>query len=539
MIKENKRTGLEIVRALLLAAVLWFGICGALVAHAAEIAVTVEQCVISGKNVNVTATSIAVPASADGKYYLFELKPYELAVGARKDYCAEAPASAAASFSVPLNLNSASSRLYSRFVVTIQQNGTFVPVSNEMYITNPEAVASKSTNYPVRSKKGLTADSRYSEELASLGVGFASYELDVSRFFTAGGIPYNYNGKTYSFNASVVREYDVICTRLAGAGCNVVMVIKNSYRSAAADMVVPSGRTAGKSCYAFNVDEQLPTEKLEALMSFLANRYSGAMGTIHTWVIGNEVNSSNPWHYMGSVSADALAAHYAKEFRVCYNAIKSQNSGARVFTSFDQRWNYKDGTRGQFTAKEILDKFAAYISINGNIDWGLSFHPYPAPMHNCRFWSFPAEYARLNLIDHTDDSKFVNPANTDVVTNHMMQPAMLAPNGSVRHILITEMGFTSYSTSIPTDELTQAASIVFAYKLTSSNPLIEGIVFHRQVDHVEELTGDGMALGIRTEKGVKYAYGVFANMDKGNSPEYTDFALPILGISSWSQVGLE
>lgn len=160
-------------------------------------------------------------------------------------------------------------------------------------------------------------------------------------------------------------------------------------------------------------------------------------------------------------------------------------------------------------------------------------------MHNCRFWSFPSEYARLNLIDHTDDSKFVNPANTDVVTNHMMQPAMLAPNGGVRHILITEMGFTSYSTSIPTDELTQAASIVFAYKLTDANPLIEGIVFHRQVDHAAEIKGDGMALGIRTETGVKYAFGVFANMDKGNSPEYTDFALPVLGITSWAQVGLQ
>lgn len=111
-------------------------------------------------------------------------------------------------------------------MVTVQQNGSFVPVSNEMYITNPEAVAAKSTAYPARSKKGLTADWRYSDELASLGVGFASYELDVSRFFTAGGIPYTYNGKTYSFNASVVREYDVVCTRLAGAGCNVVMVIK-------------------------------------------------------------------------------------------------------------------------------------------------------------------------------------------------------------------------------------------------------------------------------------------------------------------------
>ena len=121
----------------------------------------------------------------------------------------------------------------------------------------------------------------------------------------------------------------------------------------------------------------------------------------------------------------------------------------------------------------------------------------------------------------------------------MMQPAMLAPNGGVRHILITEMGFTSYSTSIPTDELTQAASIVFAYKLTDANPLIEGIVFHRQVDHAAEIKGDGMALGIRTETGVKYAFGVFANMDKGNSPEYTDFALPVLGITSWAQVGLQ
>ena len=48
-----------------------------------------------------------------------------------------------------------------------------------------------------------------------------------------------------------------------------------------------------------------------------------------------------------------------------------------------------------------------------------------------------------------------------------------------------------------------------------------------------------MALGIRTENSIKYAYGVFANMDKGNSPQYTDFALPILGITSWAEVGLQ
>lgn len=533
MKKFRKKWGIGFVLAFVLAAVIQISVCAA-----SSITVTVSSCTIAGTNVTVIASG-AVPVTSDGIYYLFELKPYETAVGARKDYCAAAPAAETAVFTTSLDYNTVNSKLYSRFVVTVLQNGTYVPVSNEMYITNPEAVATKATNYPVKSKKGLTADWRYSEELSDLGTGYASYELDVSRFFTAGGVNYTYNGKTYSFNAAVVSEYDVICSKFASEGCNVIMVIKNSYNPATLDMIAPTGRVAGMNCYAFNVDEQAATEKLEALLSFLANRYSGSSGTIHTWIIGNEVNSSNPWHYMGNVSAEVLAAHYAREFRVCYNAIKSQNSGARVFINIDQRWNYEDGTKGQYAAKKILDLFASYISVNGNIDWGLSFHPYPVPLYDCTFWNLPANYARMNLIDHTDNSKFVNPINLDVVTNHMVLPTMLAPSGNVRHIIISEMGFTSYNTQIATNELTQAAAIVYAYKLASFNPFIEGIVFHRQVDHASEIAGDGMAVGIRTEAGPKYAYYVFANMDKGNTPQYTDFALPIIGASSWAELGVQ
>jgi hypothetical protein len=529
----KKKTGLGLLAGVMLALVMQFTV------FAANITVTVSSCLISGTNVTITAVASSIPESSDGVYYLFELKPYETSVGTRKDYCAVATAGYSAVFTTPLDYNSASSKLYSRFVVTVLQNGKYVQVSNEMYITNPEALATKATSYPVSSKKGLTADWRYADELSDLGTGYASYELDVSRFFTAGGINYVYNGKTYSFNSTVVAEYDIVCSKFASEGVNVIMVIKNSYNKSTLDMIAPTGRVSGKSCYAFNVDEKNPTEKLEALMSFLANRYSGSMGTIHTWVIGNEVNSSNPWHYMGNVSAETLAAHYAREFRVCYNAIKSQNSGARVFINIDQRWNWADGTTGQFAARTILDYFAAYTSVGGNIDWGLSFHPYPVPMYNTAFWTMPTSYAGMNLIDHTDDSKFVNPTNVDVVTNHMLTSTMLSPSGSVRHILITELGLASYSSKLATDELTQAAAMVYAYKLTSSNPYIEGIVFHRQVDHASEIKNDGMALGIRSETGTKYSYYVFANMDKGNTFQYTDFALPIIGASSWAQLGLQ
>ncbi len=527
----KRKWGLRMALAMLLALVMQVTV------MAAEKTVVINNCVIAGDTVTLTAYG-AAPATDDGMYYLFELKPYQAEVGARTDYCASTPIAEEVMFTTPLDYKGAGNKLYSRFVVTTLQGGLFVPVSNEMYITNPEALASKATGYPVRSKKGLTADWRFSEELSDLGAGYAAYELDVSRFFTAGGMNYTYNGKTFSFNAGVVAEYDIVCQKFASEGCNVVMVIKNSYNPATADLLLPTARVAGKNCYALNTAEQGGAEKIEALMSFLANRYSGSNGTIHTWIIGNEINNNSPWHFAGDMDVDTFTAQYAKEFRLCYNAIKSQNAGARVYLNIDQRWNFEDGTPNQYAARTVLDKFAANISETGNIDWGLSLHPHPVPLFNCQFWNMPAGYAGLKLIDHTDNSKMVNPLNVDVVTNHMILPTMLAPDGNVRHILISEMGFTSANPSIPTDESIQAAAMVYAYKLTSSNPFIEGVIIHRQVDNASEVVHDGMAVGIRTESGTKYAYNVFRYMDTGNTA-FTDFALPIIGATSWESLGLQ
>ena len=160
---------------------------------AAGPSVTISHCLIQGKDVVVIAAGPVAPSDT-GLYYLFELKPYEAGIGARVDFCASAPVREMVQFNTPLNFNTATSKLYSRFVVAAQQGGVFVPVSNEMYITNPEVLATKATGYPVRSKKGLTADWQYSKDLCALGAGSAAYELDISRIFTAGGANYTYNG---------------------------------------------------------------------------------------------------------------------------------------------------------------------------------------------------------------------------------------------------------------------------------------------------------------------------------------------------------
>lgn len=529
----KKRWGLCVVLAMMILCLSQFTV------SAAGAKLTISNCVISGQNVTVIASG-KVAQSDTGLYYLFELKPYEAGIGSRADFCASAPAAAAVQFATPLNFNQASSKLYSRFVVAAYRGGTFVPVSNEMYITNPEALATKSTGYPVKSKKGLTADSRYLSDFSALGAGFAAYELDISRFFTGGGVNYTYNGKTYSFNSGVVTEYDILCRGLEKQGCNVVMTIKNTFNPATLDLILPAARGAGQNCYAMNVNEQAGAEKVAALLSFLANRYSGTgNGTIHTWIIGNEINNNSPWHFAGAIDQAAFTAQYAKEFRHCYNAIKSQNAGARVYVNIDQRWMHTDRNPYAYPGRDVLDGFAAITSQMGNIDWGLSIHPHPVPLFNCQFWNLPPEYASMKLISHADNSKMVTPLNLDVVTNHMMQPTMLSPNGTPRHILISEMSLTSSNAQIPTNQQIQAAAMVYAYKLAVAQPLIEGIIIHRQVDAVSEIINSGMAVGIRTETGApKVSYEVFKYMDTANTT-LSDSLLPYLGATSWSQLGVK
>jgi hypothetical protein len=162
-------------------------------------------------------------------------------------------------------------------------------------------------------------------------------------------------------------------------------------------------------------------------------------------------------------------------------------------------------------------------------------------LYNATFWSLPASYAKMNLVTHSDDSKMVNPTNLDVVTNHMTQASMLSPTGTVRHILISEMGFTSQSGAtaaslgIQTNETIQAAAMVYAYKLAAQNPYIEGIIIHREVDNDSEIISDGMAVGIMTSAGVpKQAYSAFKIMDIGD----TSYLLPYLGASSWADLGV-
>ena len=524
----KKKLSFSICLAFLLSFVFGFSVFAAA-------SVTINSCTIQGGNVVVTATGTA--ASEDGNYYLFALQPYETAIGARTDYCAVAPVGTG-TLTTTLDLDTPSSKLYARFEIAAKQGGKFVSVSNDFYITNPEAVATHTIGYPAKAKKGITLDWRFADDLTDLGCGYALYELDMSRFYRAGGLNYTYNGKPYSFNTVVVAEFDAIAKICQSKGVNLVVAIKNTYSPATLDLYYPNARTPGMRGYAFNTAEQGGAEKIQALTHFLAERYSnGGNGQIHSWIIGNEVNNNNSWHWSGNLSVTDFSNRYATEVRMCYNAIKSVNANARVYINLDQRWMWEDGTHDQYGGKKVLDAFNAAIVSTGNIDWSLSFHPHSLPLNNCKFWAVPANYRSMNLISNNANSKMVTPSNISVMTGYMTSPQLLNPAGAVRHIMISEMLFTSANATYATNETVQAAAMTYGYKIMAAQPAIDAVIIHRQVDDASEIADAGMACGIRNADGTpKQSYNAFKMMDvPGGSDQY----LSVIGAGSWASLGVQ
>ena len=143
----------------------------------------ISSCLITGGNkIQIEASGNGDMENTDGYLYLFELKPYEDAIGERTDYAAWANGGASASFSLDLNRGTAQDRLYSRFVVAVKTEDGYEAVSDYHYITNPETVAENQKPYrETLSKKGLQMEVSQLGDAFQLGVKHSSVNIAFHR----------------------------------------------------------------------------------------------------------------------------------------------------------------------------------------------------------------------------------------------------------------------------------------------------------------------------------------------------------------------
>ena len=106
--------------------------------------VAIGSVLIQGSDVVIATTGAT--GSDDGLFHLVASDVNESApVGID---VAQAPAASGTTFSVPLNKGAAESVLFKKFTVCVMSGGALKPVSNSMFILNPEAAAQAVTQVP-------------------------------------------------------------------------------------------------------------------------------------------------------------------------------------------------------------------------------------------------------------------------------------------------------------------------------------------------------------------------------------------------------
>lgn len=497
----------------------------------------IESCLINAETgkIDVTMKAKDLAISDDGYYYLFEEKAYESTLTG-SDYLIEDQKDVDLTFSVNLNYNTASSRLFSKFVVAVKKNGSFLAITKPHYITNPEVIAKYNPSFvSTSSKKGLLVDPEklQSSELDDLGVKHAAYNIPLSRILGQTSndyyptVYYTYNGKNYAFNGQIIAEYDYIFTNLTNRGITTTAIVLNDI-SSHPELIHPKARSGGHApYYAFNAADESGTETIAAIASFLASRYSGTgHGRVMNWVIGNEINARSEWNHIEHMSTPDYVDEYARAFRIFYNAFLSINGNARVYISLDQQWGKSLYSKNGYGSKEILDEFNRNLKAEGNIDWGLAQHPYNYPLTSAKAWQSNSSYVQEN-----ENTPVITIKNLHVLTDYLQKPEMLTDDGEVRHLILSEMGYTSSK-----GQELQAASFVYAYKVIEANQYVDSMLFSRETDAASEVA-QGLDLGICTlGGGRKSIYDAYKYVDTAESSRYTDFALRVIGISNWSEV---
>ena len=511
---------------------------------------SISGCAIASdkNNITISLSSGGDAAGTDGNVYVFELQPYEKAIGTRTDYIASATAGSGTSVNVALNLGKADDRLYSKFVLAAYDGTQFVEISSPHYVTNPEIVAKNQAEFrdPL-TKKGLNIELSMLADAFDLGVKHVATNIAFSQIMGT-GIDYVYDGKTYHFNKTIMEDYDKIISALSGKSMTVTAIILNDWNDNTPDLVYPgTQKSSSANYYMFNAATQAGVEQTKAIASFLAERYNGSdpnHGTVSNWIIGNEINNQI-WNYMGPADINTYLTAYQSAFRLFYTAIKSTSANDRVYFSLDYWWGapYEHkNNQVNYRGKDIVDTFNSMAQTQGQMDWGLAYHPYPYPMTEPEFWD------DVNTGEVTQDasSSVVNFANLSVLTDYFQQDSLKTASGQVRHIILTEEGFSSQSASKGTVTDIQAAAFAYSYYLVDSNPYIDAYILSRQVDAPAEVN-IGLRFGlwecdmskpnliVATKR--KKIWQVFRDIDKKKDTiEATEFAKSIIGINKWSDV---
>lgn len=403
--------------------------------------------------------------------------------------------------------------------------------------------------FPVAaSKKGLQV--QMVEDALALGIKHAALNLNLTSLIETGpgtsGIPWEVDGETVRLHAGVVAGLDRQVLPLIRSNV-VVSLILLTYASGdpVRDRMMLHPRfdpRAPNHLAAFNTTTMEGARCFRAGVEFLADHYGQPEfgGRVANYILGNEVNSHWFWANMGRVTMEDFAEDYLRTARMAATALRKFASEARLYLSLEHHWNirYPGGDAGQaFPGRVFLDYFNHRAREQGDFSWHVAFHPYPENLFEPRTWNDRSATAE-------ESTPRITFKNIELLPRYLRRPEFLRADGTVRRVILSEQGF--HTASGPDGELWQAAGYAYAYAKCSRIDGIDAFILHRHVDHGGE---GGLRLGLwtRDERSQspaapgrrKRIYEVFRAADTPAWEEAFAFALPVIGIQNWRELGSE
>jgi hypothetical protein len=374
------------------------------------------------------------------------------------------------------------------------------------------------------------------EDAIELGVKHAGLNWNLAPMIDLSKNTNSLRFGDYYFQRGYIEHMDKQMKTFHEAGA-VVSLILLYYKSGNAEMdrimLHPNYSTnAPNNLTEFNTSNPESSARLQACFEFIAQRYSERgypHGRVANYIVGNEVNSHWFWANMGRVTMEEFADDYLRAVRACHTAVRKYSTTARVYVSLEHHWNmrYEGGDDKQtFAARPFLEYIAKK---GGDFDWHVAFHPYPENLFQPRTWNDKS--ATFN-----EDTPRITFKNLEMLTKFLERSEMRYA-GKVRRVILSEQGFHSDGT--PEGELAQAAAYAYAMYRISKMDGIDSMIMNRHVDHKHE---GGLNLGVWTRKAdsictpdrQKKIYDVFKRADGEDWQEAFRFALPVIGIKSWS-----
>ncbi len=280
-------------------------------------------------------------------------------------------------------------------------------------------------------------------------------------------------------------------------------------------LIDEASRVPGHKFYAPNANlSTYGGRAIRAYWHYLMEMLESRGMHIDNFILGNEVNMPNHWHYSGSTDVNVVATKYADAFYYMYEAVRKHTDVSRCSISIDHSWTHNDEGRG-IGAKYFLHTFHNRLAQHqSNVDWCVSAHLYPAILTDTRIWLHP-----YGLTTNSSNTAMVDGTNLSAMTNYIRDTF-----GSQHRVMLTEQGFTNNMGSEA-----QAASLAYTYYAAMYDPMVDCFLLND--------VNSGYQLDFRINGTL--AGTVYTKIGNGNAADQkwiADTCLPIIGAPSWAAI---